>query len=561
MLFNSPVFIALFLPLAWCGYRLCALLGTQIAKIWLIIASLCFYAWWNTSFTTLLCGSILFNYFIGLLIIRLQSYRFWQSFVLISGVTLNLLVLCFYKYLFSILQALRGAGLDVPFIIPDVAFFLGIPFVTLLHFPLRIADITLPLGISFFTFTQIGYLVDCKGNAVKDKQFPDYALFVTFFPHLIAGPILYHREMIPQFTNPATYRFNFDNVVLGLAIFLLGLAKKVVIADYFAVIANTTFSHVDHLSLLQAWSGTLSFTLQIYFDFSGYSEMAMGLALLFNLRFPANFDSPFKSTSIIEFWQRWHMTLTRYLTNYLYNPMALWIRRRRVARGKNISHHALTTVEGFGALVAFPTIITMMLAGIWHGAGLQYLVFGTLHGLYLTINHAWRIFRSKTARKAPHAIVQRFKTAGNIILTITAVIVANVFFRAVSVNDSLLILHSMLGMNELYGYNAFDAPPGLIEQWLVQDNRIHYIHNPYLSPAEIANIFSIVLTFLFIWTMPNILQIFSPYTPSLSIAQTPPSAFLRKCPSFILGIIIGLIAILGILNLTNNFIPFIYFKF
>jgi D-alanyl-lipoteichoic acid acyltransferase DltB (MBOAT superfamily) len=318
-----------------------------------------FYGWWTPAYLLLLCGSVVFNYTVGELILRTSSRKTLPGLVLMAGVAVNLLFLAYYKYLFPLLHWFEQFGLHV--LSPG-------------------ASVVLPLGISFFTFTQIGYLADCKAGMTSGRRFLDYALFVTFFPHLIAGPILHHREMMPQYERPETWRFRLDHFCVGLSIFLLGLAKKDVIADHFAFHANFAFEHAGELSLAQAWAGALDYSMQLYFDFSGYSEMAIGLALLFNIRFPANFDSPYKSASIIEYWQRWHMTLTRYLNLYLYNPIALWVTRWRSTRKLPIGRPALKSVSGFMALIAFPTMTTMLLIGLWHGAGIQFILYGLLHG-------------------------------------------------------------------------------------------------------------------------------------------------------------------------------------
>ena len=279
--------------------------------------------------------------------------------------------------------------------------------------------ILLPLGISFFTFTQISYLVDLAQGQAERQDFLSYLVFVTFFPHLIAGPILHHKEMMPQFGKirpedeaktldealtpvPPARRFALrsEDVSLGLTWLIMGLAKKVLIADKLGPTADLAFSHAGSLTATSAWTGVIVYSMQIYFDFSGYSDMALGLARIFSIRFPLNFDSPYKATSVTEYWQRWHITLTRYITLYLYNPILLAVQRNRIATGRKISRKALATFGGFTAMVAYPTLITMFLTGAWHGAGFQFLIFGLIHGIYLTANQAWRHFRPR-AHNAP----------------------------------------------------------------------------------------------------------------------------------------------------------------
>ncbi len=381
MLFNSPLFLFIFLPLVWGGFRLWARINHRFAVAWLVAASLLFYGWWTPAYLILLCCSILFNYTTGVLIQKTLDKPSLQFAILTVGVAANLLLLGYYKYLFPLLHWLEAYGFHI---VPPGA------------------SVILPLGISFFTFTQIGYLIDCKAAMTSGRRFLDYALFVSFFPHLIAGPILHHREMMPQFEDKETWKFDLNRVAVGLSIFFIGLAKKDVVADYFAVLARSTFDHPTSVNTLQAWAGVLSYSLQLYFDFSGYSEMAIGLAQLFNIRFPANFDSPYKSACIIDFWQRWHITLTRYLNLYLYNPIALAATRYRAVKGLPTGRAGLKTISGFFTMVAVPTLISMTLIGVWHGAGFQFVIFGLLHAGYLLINHVWRLLtHKKTPRKKP----------------------------------------------------------------------------------------------------------------------------------------------------------------
>ena len=315
MLFSSFIFLFGFLPAALAGFFVAGRFGRPATAGWLVVASLVFYAWWEPRFLAVLLGSILFNYAAAAAIRRLESMPRWQALLTALAIAANLLALIYYKYLFSIFGFLRSEG------IMDVSF----------------APVLLPLGISFFTFTQIGYLLDVKQGVSKVSTPLDYLLFVTFFPHLIAGPILHNREMMPQYADPDTFRFSATNLAVGLSIFTIGLVKKTVLADPVSSVVGPGFANPGALGLVGAWHVALSYSLQLYFDFSGYSDMAIGLARMFNIRFPLNFNSPYKAASIIEYWQRWHMTLTRYLTLYLYNPIALAATRRRVARGLPIT--------------------------------------------------------------------------------------------------------------------------------------------------------------------------------------------------------------------------------
>lgn len=418
MLFNSPEFLFCYLPLVLAGFALASRLGRNAVVGWLGLMSLAFYAYWRPAFLFLLLGSILANFLISRLIWRYREQP-TQKFWLITGIVLNLGALGYFKYLFPLLHFAHD----------------------LFHLQHVFGNVILPLGISFFTFTQIAYLIDLAQDAAEPQDLLSYVLFVTFFPHLIAGPILHHGEIMPQFAPGRKFALRLDDFSLGLSWFILGLCKKVLIADHFSGYADTAFAHPASLTTGAAWLGVINYAMQLYFDFSGYSDMALGLARMISIELPINFDSPYKAADIIDFWSRWHMTLTRYLTMYLYNPMSLAINRRRVAKGKPVSRKATKTLPGFVALVATPTLATMFLAGIWHGAGLQFLIFGTLHGIYLSINHAWRIFKREGS--ATTRIISSVPVGVG--LTFLAVLVAQVFFRAASSADAWTLLTRLAG--------------------------------------------------------------------------------------------------------------------
>ena len=400
MLFNSLKFIFVFLPITMLGFQLLGRYGRRPVIAWLAAMSVVFYAAWNKFYVLFLIGSILVNYLVAYAIGSAPEASARRKRLLTFGIFLNLLALFYFKYLYKLLLTIKALHLA----------------------NLNPHPILLPLGISFFTFTQISYLVDLAQGQAECQDFFSYLLFVTFFPHLIAGPILHHKEMMPQFGStppegqqPAAgnpqfaaapsrrFALRAEDVSLGMTWFLMGLAKKVLIADRLAPTADIAFHNAGSLSAANAWTGLVVYSMQLYFDFSGYSDMALGLARIFSIRFPLNFDSPYKATSVTEYWQRWHMTLTRYITLYLYNPILLSVQRHRVARGKKTSRKALATVGGFTSLVAYPTMFTMLLTGIWHGAGLQFVVFGLIHGVYLTANQAWRHFRQRASDGAAQA--------------------------------------------------------------------------------------------------------------------------------------------------------------
>jgi len=401
MLFNSYAFVFVFLPVTLSVFFICGRFNRMLAAAWLVLASIAFYGYWSPKYIPLLLGSVTFNFLAGRFISR-HAGRSAGKMLLGAAITLDLLLLGFYKYSDFFLTAAN-----------DVA---G------LHLPLL--RIVLPIGISFFTFTQIAFLVDAHRGLAREYNFVHYSLFATYFPHLIAGPILHHSEIIPQFTSASTYAASARSMGIGLTIFSIGLAKKVLIADTCGDIVSPIFAAAhDGLSirLVAAWVGALAYTFQLYFDFSGYSDMAIGISKLFGIDLPINFHSPYKSTSIIQFWQRWHMTLSRFLRDYLYFPLG-GNRRGKLRRYMNL-------------------MITMLLGGLWHGANYTFVVWGGLHGCYLMINHAWR----SIVRRSRRPWWAGSLTAGA--LTFIAVVFAWVFFRAENMATAFNVLSGMTGIN------------------------------------------------------------------------------------------------------------------
>jgi D-alanyl-lipoteichoic acid acyltransferase DltB (MBOAT superfamily) len=401
MLFNSHEFIFLFCPVAFGAFYLIAAKNFRLALAWLAGASLFFYARWNPPYLLLLLGSVLFNYAAGLLLGRARSGR---RVLLAGAVAANLLLLGYFKYtdfLIGTWNTLTGGSWP------------------LLH-------VLLPLAISFHTFQQIAYLVDTYRGETRHYRFLDYLFFVVFFPQLIAGPIVRHDEIIPQIAERRTWRPDAVELALGVTIFSFGLFKKVVLADYMAIPADLVFSAaaLHALGASQAWRGVLAYALQIYFDFSAYSDMAVGLALLAGVRLPLNFFSPYQAGNIIEFWRRWHMTLSRFLLHYLYIPLG-GNRRGRARRYVNL-------------------MATMLLGGLWHGTAWTFVVWGGLHGAYLAINHFWR-----GTRLAQSLVGSRLWRLASLMLTFVAVCVAWVFFRAPDFSTALSILGAMAGANGL----------------------------------------------------------------------------------------------------------------
>ncbi|MEE8575134.1 MAG: MBOAT family protein [Thermodesulfobacteriota bacterium] len=408
MLFNSNVFIFLFLPLTVFGFYLIGERGHhRTAAAWLVAASLVFYSWWNPPYAALLIGSILFNYFVGLKLSSSTRNKRPHAMALAIGVAVNLATLGYFKYMNFFIENFNFLGGD-----------------------LHVSSVILPLGISFFTFQQIAYLVDAHRGEVREPNFLRYSLFVSFFPQLIAGPIVHHKEMMPQFAKDAIYRVKAENIARGLTIFFIGLFKKVILADGIALYATPVFSESlkgTSLSFLDSWGGALAYSMQLYFDFSGYADMAIGIALLFGIKIALNFNSPYKSVNIIEFWRNWHMTLSRFLRDYLYFPLG-GNRRGKSRRYLNL-------------------MITMLLGGLWHGAEWSFVVWGGLHGLFVVVNHFWRYLRSELLG---HTLTEEslWGRATSRALTFAAVVAAWVFFRAETLDSATGMLHSMFGFGE-----------------------------------------------------------------------------------------------------------------
>lgn len=409
MLFSTYTFLFQFLPAVLLAFVAARRHSPRAGILVLAGASLFFYGAWRPVYLLLLLASIAANFALGLLMDKPDRRRA----IGMLGVALNLALLCYFKYtnfIFDGIHALTGATL---------------PFV----------NVVLPLGISFFTFQQIAYLVDVMRGAKVERDFVSYALFVSFFPHLIAGPLVHHAEMIPQFKRGRTSR----SAVLaarGMAIFAAGLFKKVVIADDLAQFVSPVFAHLDAgggVTTSWAWLSTLAYTLQIYFDFSGYSDMAIGLALLFGIRLPVNFRSPYKATSIVDFWRRWHITLSRFLRDYLYIPL-----------GGNRHGESRRYVN---------LMLTMLLGGLWHGAGWNFVIWGALHGSYLGVNHLWQKWRGVTAKASASNHVS---TLASWAITFIAVVIAWVFFRSKTVGSAWAMLSALCG--SAAGGSAYVSP-------------------------------------------------------------------------------------------------------
>ena len=478
MLFNSTAFVFYFLPAALASFYLFQRFrNPRLPLLALIFWSLVFYGAWEPAGLIILLASIASNFGVGTVLVKGLVPARWRLAVLVTAITTDVLALGYYKY----------AG----FLVANIGSLLGID--------MTVPSIVLPLAISFFTFTQIAFLVDAYRGEVKELNLIQYALFVTFFPHLIAGPIYHHKEMMPQFARMARLPFELVNAAAGLTLFAIGLFKKVALADSVAGYADPVFAAAAGdwpVTLLEAWGGALAFLMQIYYDFSGYTDMALGLALMFNVRLPANFNSPYKATSIIDFWRRWHMTLTRFLTDYVYSPIALALARWGLGKGAG-------PVAFFLLSVVIPVNVTFLVSGVWHGAGWTFVAFGMIHGLALTINYAWREARMP---ELPAWLCW--------LLTVLTFMVSLVFFRAETPGAALLVLKGLLGLNgvglpAVYADGLFGAV-GLLRYIGVrfQDSAAAYLQ----LPGEVLWLAALVLVAVL---APNSQQLLWRFRPTL----------------------------------------------
>ena len=510
MLFNSYAFIFVFLPVVMAGFFLVGRVSHRGAALWLAIASLVFYGWWNPKFVILILVSILINYVAGYHISRNRNVAPRLARVLLTlAIVTDLGILAYYKY--------------ANFFIANISHLAGGDFAAL--------DIILPIGVSFFTFTQIAFLVDAYRGIAREYNFIHYLLFVTYFPHLIAGPVLHHKQMMPQFAERKTYAPSLENINIGLTIFVIGLAKKVLLADQFALYADPVFSIASRggqPTLVEAWVAGLAYTLQLYFDFSGYSDMAIGLSRMFNIKLPLNFDSPYKAPNIIEFWRRWHMTLSAFLRDYLYIPLG-GNRNGPLQRHINL-------------------MITMLLGGLWHGAGWTFVLWGGLHGTFLVINHLW------------HAIAGRAETlpgwrrlAGSMI-TFICVVFAWIPFRAPDLDTTFRLWAGMSGLN---GLSLAPMLAAALPEWLrakvILDGMLP------LSVLNVKEIFlAIPLGLTVVWLLPNTQQLMARFDPAWDRIREPSVRGWRLTPAH--GAALGIL-FAGSLMLLTRESAFLYFQF
>lgn len=519
MLFNSFIFIFGFLPLALILCRVVQGWG-RLSKWTLTTLSLGFYAWWNPAYLPLLLFSIVFNYLVGAGIEaaceggRDRAAGRWMAF----GVTVDLLMLGYFKY--------------AQFALDNANLLLGTNY--------ELGRIALPLAISFYTFQKIAYLIDIRRGEARKTGFTDFALFAAFFPQLIAGPIVHYSEIIPQLKRRLYGHIFARNLLIGLTIFGIGLFKKTVLADTLSSYVDPLYNQAGGRSfdLVDGWLAAVTFTLQLYFDFSGYSDMAIGLARMFGIRLPLNFHSPLRATSIIDYWRRWHMTLQRFIVSYIFQPLSLPLNRFAAEKG-------LRGWPAFMAGIAIPTFVTFIAVGLWHGAGWTFVLFGVLHGLYLCTNEAWRErqkMRRRALRKAgksPPAEASALERLGYRLLTLVAIAAGNVLFRAANVHDALKIWAGMAGLT---GFNS-----------------------AALAQLGVDLIAYIVVGMIIIAVFPNTQQLMRRFRPAYNAREwvdvSPPVIRYVWRPDAKGLVFASLVLLLGILFIQRGQAIFLYFNF
>ena len=499
MLFNSYPFLLAFFPAVLLIFFLLGRRSPALASGSLALASLVFYGYWSIWALPLLIVSICANYWFGIWVTPtagVEQRRLRARLIL--AVALNLAVLGYFKY--------------ANFFIADLNAALRLTSSA----QIRALNVVLPIGISFFTFTQIAFLVDCFEGKVSERRFTHYALFVSYFPHLISGPVLHHSQMMPQFRSTRPYAPLMSNMLAGMLGLTIGLAKKVLLADEFSQYASPVFDAASaghEVGRLAAWSGALAYTLQIYFDFSGYSDMAVGLSRMFGIQLPLNFNAPYKADSIIEFWRRWHMTLSQFLRDYLYVPL-----------GGN--RH--------GAARRYANLMTtMLLGGLWHGASWTFVAWGGLHGAYLLINHMWRSIVAQLPR--PGRLLGLLGTAAGTVLTFMVVVIAWVPFRAPTFAGAQAMLNAMFASDGLGWLQSFAATFREIE---VPPTSFQYLGG------------FLAVGFAIVWLLPTT-QVIVPHIAAVK----------GRRAWFYIGALLFGVGLLAAINASNNSSEFIYFNF
>ena len=487
MFFNSFQFILVFLPAALVGYWILMWLAGRTAAVgWLLLASIVFYASGSLMSLAIIAPSIILDYLIARAMLRRKPFETrLRTLLFAAGIAANIAFLGYFKY--------KNFFLDTA----------NTLFAT--HFELT--KLILPLGISFLTFQKIAFLADVQSGQVKDVRLFDFVLFTLFFPRTIAGPIVHYGEVMPQLSEIQPRSMKTD-VAVGICLFSIGLFKKTVIADGIAQFVADAFDpptlYSDY-SLVTAWTGAFAYTFQLYFDFSGYSDMALGTARMFGVRLPMNFNSPLKASSIVDFWNRWHITLTRFLTAYIFTPIVRHLTRARISKGKPVLWGTRPTFSAICVIAGLPSLITLTISGLWHGAGWQFIVWGIWHGIVLTINQSWRILRPRFW--PDQASYERVMKPLGFVLTFVTVMVGLVLFRASSIASALSILSGMAGMNGVLPHDLqLLEKLGISFPWSIIWDFITYLK-------------WIVVLFLAITLLPNSLELLRRFHPALDFPE------------------------------------------
>jgi alginate O-acetyltransferase complex protein AlgI len=545
VLFNSYEFIFVFLPVTLAGFFSLGLFSRTAALRWVIFASLSFYALWRPVNVLIIAPSILINFVLARSLERLavdDKQPRMSRFVLLLGIAFNIAFLGYFKY--------------IDFGLSTISDIFGTKLV--------LTHVILPLGISFITFQKIAFLIDVHAGRVKSFALQDYCLFVLFFPQLIAGPIVHYREMMPQF-HSASCRFDKENFAVGLTLLSFGLFKKVVLADHIATVVTPIYNQAASgggTSLLLAWAAAIGFTLQIYFDFSGYTDMALGAARFFGVRLPQNFSSPLKASNIIDFWLRWHMTLTRFLTAYIFNPLTIWMTRHRLAKGGPVLSGRNTSIGAFAYLLMFPLLVTMFLSGLWHGAGYGFVIWGLIHGFYLTINHAWRLIRPQLW--SDRQSYERLMYPIGWLLTFIAVAVAMIFFRSPTISSAADLMQGLIGQNGIALPQEIYSHFGPLAGWLHRAG-VASVSPELWSGREFTRMVIWILGSMFVaLACPNTLQVLDRYEPALGVkpptTDSPRRRIIEWNPSLPWAIGMSIVAAIAMLSLGGQS-EFLYWQF
>jgi len=530
MLFNSYIFIFLFLPIVLSVFAFIGKFGHHRAAIsWLVISSLFFYGWWNPSYLGLILFSIIFNYTIGVALLKIRKKLF-----LFFGIAGNILLLGYFKYANFFLDNLNYV-FDNNIILDQII---------------------LPLAISFFTFQQITYLVDAFNGETEEYDFLHYCLFVLFFPQLIAGPIVHHKDMMPQFENKTIFKIKYRNLVIGSLIFFIGLFKKTVFADTLAIYATPVFTASGigmELTFFESWIGAIAYTFQLYFDFSGYSDMAIGVARMFGIILPINFFSPYKANNIADFWRRWHITLSNFIKDYLYYPINLFMTRYAIIKNINSFSRFIVTI-------VVPMFFVWFATGLWHGAGWTFVLWGLIHGVYLIIFRLWIDIKSHfrwTCDKPSFASM-----AISRMITFIAVILSFVMFRSENIDGAISMYQSM------FGFYGISIPVSFEEKFEVLGEMPKIVgivyngmfYNGLLTESPGNAILLILVSLILVWFTPNVIEWFRLDSPALKIGGLLKKGGMHWKQNTVFTIVIILVSSAALMFIQRES-EFLYFQF